>query len=133
MAKRIIDGEGLWRSEKIARINPTWMRAEYANLLPLALANGVFELDVRRIWSLVYSYNRTEISFDEVDQILKEFERVGLLFRFFDAQTGKQWGYWVGIHKPGRLPSGSRLQKKHEMTGPRPPAEALTGVWPANG
>lgn len=140
MPKRVVDGEGVWRSEKIARVKPDWMRAEYANLLPLALANGVFEIDSRRIWSLVYSYNRPEISFDDVEQILNEFERVGLLFRFFDVPTGKLWGYWVGINKIGRLPSQSRLQKKHEVVGPTPAPDALQGYiqrtasqWLANG
>lgn len=140
MPKRIVDGEGVWRSEKIARVKPDWMRAEYANLLPLALANGVFELDSRRIWSLVYSYNRPDIAFDDVEQILNEFERVGLLFRFFDTAAGKVWGYWVGIEKQGRLPSKSRQKKKHETTGQEPDPEALLAYiqrtanqWLANG
>jgi hypothetical protein len=140
MPKRIVDGEGVWRSEKIARITPDWMRAEYANLLPLALANGVFELDSRRIWSVVYSYNRPDINVADVEQILHELERVGLLFRFFDGTTAKTWGFWTGIDKQGRLPSQSRLQRKHETTGPTPPPDALqdyvqrtANQWLANG
>lgn len=52
MNKRILDGAGLWKSDKLARVQPEWMRAEYANWIPLALANGVFEADTRRIWAL---------------------------------------------------------------------------------
>jgi hypothetical protein len=43
MNKRILDGTGEWKSDKIARIQPEWTRSEYANWIPLALANGVFE------------------------------------------------------------------------------------------
>lgn len=51
MPKRIVDGEGLWRSDKLAEVTPAWIKAEYANLVPLALANGSFEANPRRIWS----------------------------------------------------------------------------------
>ncbi len=40
MPKRVFDGEGLWRFDKLSHVKPTWMRAELANLLPLSLANG---------------------------------------------------------------------------------------------
>lgn len=40
MPKRIVDGEGLWRSDKLSEVTPAWIKAEYANLVPLALANG---------------------------------------------------------------------------------------------
>ena len=123
MNKRILDGAALWKSDKIARIQPEWMRAEYANWIPLALANGVFEADTRRIWATVYSYNRPEISFDDAEEIKREFCRVGMLFLWPDE--GKVWGYFTGIEKPGRLPAKSRLDKKHEPIGPNPPADAL--------
>src|SRR6516162_7775006 len=41
------------------------------------------------------------------------------------ASTGKQWGYFVGIEKPGRLPAPSRLHKGHETLGPEPPKALL--------
>jgi hypothetical protein len=125
MNKRILDGAGVWKSDKIARIQPEWMRAEYANWIPLALANGVFEADTRRIWATVYSYNRPDISFDDAEEIKREFYRVGLLFFWLDEPTGKAWGFFVGIDKAGRLPPESRVKKKHVETGPTPPADAL--------
>lgn len=125
MNKRILDGGALWKSDKIARIQPEWMRAEYANWIPLALANGSFEADTRRIWATVYSYNRPDISFEDVEEVEREFCRVGLLFLFFDKETGKLWGYFTGIEKQGRLPAKSRLDKKHEPIGPTPPADGL--------
>jgi len=125
MNRRIVDGAALWKSDKIARIQPEWMRAEYANWIPLALANGVFESDTRRIWATIYSYNRPDISFDDAESIKREFCRAGLLFLWRDEATGKTWGYFTGIDKPGRLPPKSRLDKKHEETGPTPPAGDL--------
>jgi hypothetical protein len=125
MPKRVIDGEGLWRSDKLTRVQPQSFRSEYANLLPLALANGVFEANARRIWSTVYSYNRPEITLEHVEQILAEFERAKLLFRWTDPRSVKDWGYWIGIDEPGRLPAPSRLRQGHEILGPEPPAELL--------
>src|ERR1700730_12859591 len=94
MPKRVIDGEGLWRSDKLAQVEPPSFRAEYACLLPLALANGVFEANARRIWATVYSYNRPDVNVEQVEKILAEFERVKLLFIWTDS--GKIWGYCVG-------------------------------------
>jgi hypothetical protein len=125
MNKRILDGIGVWKSDKIARLQPEWIRAEYANWIPLALANGSFEADTRRIWATVYSYNRPDISFDDTEKIRREFCRVGLLFLWSDEASGKIWGYFTGIEKPGRLPARSRLDKKHEPIGPTPPRDAL--------
>jgi hypothetical protein len=125
MYKRVLDGTGVWKSDKIARIEPEWMRAEYANWIPLALANGAFEADTRRIWATIYSYNRPDISFDDAEEVKREFCRVGLLFLWPDQASGKIWGYFTGIEKPGRLPARSRLDKKHEPIGPTPPANAL--------
>jgi hypothetical protein len=125
MPKRIVDGEGLWRSDKLAEVTPAWIKAEYANLVPLALANGSFEANPRRIWSTVYSYNRPEMRLEQVEEVLAEFERVKLLFRWTDAATSKQWGYFVGIEKPGRLPAPSRLRQGHEILGPQPPRELM--------
>jgi hypothetical protein len=124
MPKRVLDGEGLWRSEKLARVQPEKFRAEYANQLPLAHANGVFECDARRVWAEVYAFNRPEVSITDVEAIQAEFERVGMFFRW-KASDGKTWGYWVGIERPGRLPPASRLKTRHETLGPEPPESAL--------
>jgi hypothetical protein len=121
MPKRIVDGEGLWRSEKLRSVEE-WARSEYANLIPLAAANGVFECTPDRVWSLVYSYNRRSVTVEEVAEILKELESCGLLFRW--KQERKTWAYFVGIEKPGRLPGISR-QGKHEAVGPEPPRREL--------
>ena len=123
MPKRILDGESLWRSSKLAAVNPPSIRAEFANLIPLAMANGSFECDSRLVWSRVYAFNRPDVSVDDVAQILAEFERVRLLFRWNDP-SGKQWGYWVGIDKPGRLPGKSR-RGRNEAVGADPPQDQL--------
>lgn len=125
MPKRIVDGEGVWLSKKLKQVQPEEFRAEFANLIPLALANGTFEADPERIWARVYAYNRPSVNVEKVAKILAEFERVGLLLRWTDDKD-QVWGYWVGIEKPGRLPPASRL--KHEATGPTPPP--VTNVKP---
>ncbi len=132
MPKRVIHGEGVWRSDKLARVQPLWARAEYVNLIPLALANGVFECNARRVWSEVYSYNRPDITVQDVETvILPALVRVGLLFCWKD-EDGKGWGYWPGIEKPGRLPGKSR-RGRNEAVGPEPPAEELRKFLESNG
>jgi hypothetical protein len=123
MPKRILDGEGIWRSDKIGSVQPVRARAEYANLLPLALANGSFECSALRVWSIVYSYNRPDVSVDDVQVFLDAFENAGLLFRW-TAPDGKSWAYFVGIEKPGRLPGKSR-KGRNEKVGAEPPQDKL--------
>ena len=123
MPKRIVDGEGIWKSDKIAQIEPARFRAEFANLLPLALSNGSFECNARSIWATCYGYNRPDVTPEDVVAILDEFERVKLLFRWTVA--GKAWGFWVGIDRPGRLPSPARQRERHEKTGEIVPQDQL--------
>lgn len=122
MPKRVVDGDAVWRSKKLKQMSPSF-RAEYANLVPLAEANGVFEVDVDRVWSDVYSYNRDGVTVETVAEILAELESVGLL-RVWE-ESGKVWGYWEGIHKSGRLPKASELQKYKNLP-PNPPC--LTSI-----
>lgn len=122
MPKRLVDGDRIWTSDKIAQVEPESFRAEYANLLPLGLANGSFECEDQRVWRDVYAYNRPSVGFDDVQDILDEFERVRLLFRWHDDQ-GKIWGFWVGIKSEGLLPSKS--QQKDYKKGKEPPADLL--------
>jgi hypothetical protein len=106
--KRLVDGEALWRSDKLARVQPLEFRAEYANLIPLAGADGTFEANSRRVWTEVYSYNRPEITVDLVEEMLDEFERVGMIGRRKD-EDGKIWGKFIGIE--ARLPAESQQSK----------------------
>jgi len=124
MPKRVVDGPGIWLSHKLRAVFPVEFRAEFANLIPLAMANGVFECDPDLIWSTVYSFNRPDWSRDRVEKLLDEYARVKLLFRW-QTNDNKIWGFWVGITKPGRLPSASRLNDRHEKLGPEPPKELL--------
>ena len=123
MPKRIVDGQGVWKSDKLRLLREPWMKAEYANLLPLATANGTFECNPDLIWSEVYSYNRREITVEMVSQLLDELERVKLAFRW--STNGKPMAFWVGIDKPGRLPSQKRLDGKHEKIAAEIPIEEL--------
>jgi hypothetical protein len=122
MPKRVIDGEAVWSSEKLLRVSPRF-RCEFVWILPNALANGVCEIDARRIWSRCYAYCREDYHFADVEQMLDEFESAGMLFRW--TIDGKRWGFFVGIDKSGRLPGLKRLEKKHDAIGPTPPADEL--------
>lgn len=122
MPKRVVDGEALWTSDKLAEVQPPEYRAEFANLLSLSLANGVFECDPAKVYRAVYAYNRPDRTREDVATILAEFERVKMLFRWREPD-GKWWGHFVGIDKPGRLPADSR--KDREKLGPEPPPEEL--------
>jgi hypothetical protein len=121
MPKRVIDGEALWLSNKLRQV-PEEYRPEYANLIPLALANGTFECDPRKIWARVYIYNRPSVTLQAVEEMLDSFERAKMLFRW-QAGDGAVWGYWIGIDKPGRLPSGT--DQRNGAKGAAVPQESL--------
>ena len=121
MAKRMVDGEGLWLSNKLNRV-PEKYRAEYANLIPLALANGTFECDVRKVWSRVYSYNRPDVHVENVEEMLECFEHAKMLFRW-KTEAGAEWGFWVGIDKPGRLPA--KTHRNRYASGEHVPQQQL--------
>lgn len=106
MPKRLIDGEDMWMSDKLLNV-PVEFRAEYAFLRPLAEANGVFELNARKIWRTAYCYLRPEITPEIVHLILAAFKRAGLLES--GDYDGKTWGWWVGIERD--LPSESSLKR----------------------
>ncbi|HZR57030.1 MAG TPA: hypothetical protein VFA74_09180 [Terriglobales bacterium] len=122
--KRIVDGKGVWQSHKLKQVFPVEFRAEFANLIPLACGNGTFECDPELVFAEVYSFNRPDFDVARVKALLEELNRVRLLFRW-ETMSGKVWGYWVGIEKPGRLPSASRIKQGHETLGPEPPKQLL--------
>lgn len=119
MASRIVDGNGVYKSDKLKKV-PKEYRAEFANLIPLAEANGAFECNPELVWSIVYAYNRNDVTPDIVADILDSFEKAEMLVRY--EANGKKYGYWVNIDKPGRLPAPSVL-KKYNTQGlpPAPP------------
>jgi len=122
MPKRLLDGDRLWRSDKLKRVQPESFRAEYANMLPLALADGTFECNPDRVWYEVYAYNRPSVNASEVRAILDEFERVKLLFRWQDSE-GKTWGFWTGIEKT--LPTLAQISQSRYKTGKPVPQQQL--------
>ena len=119
MPKRIVDGEGLWGSKKILLLKEEH-KAEYANWLPLAEANGTFELDPRKIWLRVYGYNRPSVTMNFVHDLLEDLTSAGLLLAW--KEDGKVYGFWDGQDKVGRLPGPSE-QKKYKNLPPDPPLD----------
>jgi hypothetical protein len=124
MFKRILDGNGIWLSDKIARVEPVWCRPEYAWIYPIASGNGTFEHNLPKIFGLCYC-RRPDMTMEKLEVILAAFERERLIFKWFDKATDKHWGFFTGSRKPGRCPPASRVEKGHELVGPEPPAEAL--------
>jgi hypothetical protein len=113
--KRILDG-ALWRSAKLRSL-PGNFALHYANWIPLAAANGVFEADLALIQSTVYSYILPNISISDVGDILDAFEKAGLV-QVYKA-NGKTWGYFTGIEKSGRLPE-LRYLSRYKYLPPTP-------------
>jgi hypothetical protein len=107
MPKRLIDGEALWRSNKMLKVKHEY-RGEYANIIPLAEADGTFQADARKVWAEVYSYNRSSWSIDLVEDMLQSFEDAGMLVRKQD-EKGITWGRFVGIET--RLPPESHRER----------------------
>jgi hypothetical protein len=121
--KRIVDGEALWKSAKLARV-PREFRPEYSWLVPLALGNGVFQCDPRLVRARCYSVNRAEVTLEIVKEILAALALAGLLFRWQEPD-GTWWGCLTELRRPGLLPPPSRLKKRHYTCGPEPPPELL--------
>jgi hypothetical protein len=119
MPKRIVDGEGLWGSKKILSLKEEH-KPEYANWVPLAEANGTFELDPRKIWLRVYGYNRQKVTMEFVYDLLEDLVASGLLLAW--EEDGKVYGFWDGQDKVGRLPGPSE-QKKYKNLPPDPPLD----------
>jgi len=112
MASRVVDGDGIWRSQKLKKV-PVQYRSEYANLLPLAEANGCFECDPDRVWADVYSYNRPDVTRENVEEMLDQFETANMILRY--EEDGKTYATFVGIDKPGRLPGPAHLARCKDL------------------
>src|ERR1039458_3740422 len=99
MPKRIIDGEAMWSSDKLARC-PLFARRVYPWLISLADAAGCFELtNLRVIWGKVAAI-REDLTVDDLGKIFEEYQRHGLLFVWYVGQ--KTYAHWVGSDRPGR-------------------------------
>jgi hypothetical protein len=100
--KRIFDGEAAPNSDKLAQCSRL-AHAEYPWLLTEADCNGVFEFKLQQIWRDVYGTYRSYITVEDVEAIFEEYRKHGLVYIW--TENGKQYAYWVGIEKPGRLPA----------------------------
>jgi hypothetical protein len=121
--KRIVDGEALWTSTKVRRL-PLKYRLHYANWIPLAAANGVFEVDFDAIRGRVYAASlRPPFTSKNVYEVACEFVTVGLL-QIWQTDDGKVWAYFIGIHKSGRLP-GTAVLSRYPSLPPGHPKDVL--------
>lgn len=79
MPARVVDGEKIWKSEKIKSVYPASFRAEYTWLLPLAKGKEWFRVEPRYIRCKCYIYNRPDVSEENVADILSAFEKADLI------------------------------------------------------
>ena len=109
MPSRMIDGDALWASSKLKKVQPVQFRLHYANWLPIAEANGVFEVDFDIIRAKIYPVIDPNFTAENVKQVFIEFVRVGLLTWF--ADNGKDYAYFVGNRQTGKAAVGSNILK----------------------
>lgn len=120
MPKRVLDGDGYWGSSKIRQL-PFEYRKDYAIWIPLAAANGVFEVDLDAIKAKVYSAGiDPDMTAKDVFYIIREFVAVGLVRVW--RNRDKILGYFNGIEKPGRLPGHKYIERCPDLP-PNPPAD----------
>jgi hypothetical protein len=110
----------MWTSTKLAAVQPPSLRMHYANWLPMAEANGVFEANPDLIRSKVYGFLIPNMTTKKVSIVLSEFVRVNLIA--LHHVDGKTWGYFNGIHKPGRLPTDGHLTRYKNLPPDHPDA-----------
>ncbi len=125
MPSRVIDGDKLHQSDKIAAL-PGWAQPEYPWLYCLADANGVLELtNLRAIYARAYAI-RSNFPFSKFTKLIQLFGDVGLLFVF--QVGGKRYGYWTGAERRGRLPSPS-TRARYNPIGILPPVDQLQDFY----
>lgn len=115
MPKRIIDGEAMWSSTKLAAC-PEWARVEYAWLYPLADCNGSFEITSLRAIHARVSIVRPRLVLGKIQRTLEEFARHGLLYIW--EENGKRYAHWTNSELPGRLPKSSDRYKYQKLAPP---------------
>ena len=121
MPIRLVDGEKAWEADKLAACREEFV-PHYFMLLPLAMANGSFEYNLRDITRRVYGKTMPTMTQDQLAAILVQFQRVKLLFSW-RTQDGKLWGYWTKIER--RLPPVSQVRRGDYGLGAPVPVEGL--------
>lgn len=125
-AKRIIDGDAVWGSSKLANCKEEFI-PEYTWLYALADANGNFEIgDLRVIHGKVAAI-RPHFGIDTLRQVLDDFHRHGLLYIW--EEHGKKYGHWTGSNKPGRLPPKSQRNHYPKLDVTTPSDKAIEKYW----
>jgi hypothetical protein len=121
MPARIIDGDAIARSDRLARCTLAG-RSWYALLLTVALANGSFECDARSICFALFPKLAPEMTPEQIAGILADYETHKLLFTW-TGHDGKRWGYFTGIET--RLPKPSDIKGRRLRQGEPVPARNL--------
>src|SRR5580692_4210964 len=121
MPRRVIDGDCVWASDKIAECSrevPATSGVYYPWIYPLADAYGCFEITSLRVIHSKICQQLPQISLMTVSQIVKDFEDHGLMFTW--TEGGKRFAYWTNSDHPGRLPAPSERSRFARLTPPVP-------------
>lgn len=124
MAKRVLDGDAIWSSDRIAAL-PEGMRIEYPWLYPLADCNGSFEITNLKVVHGKVSPNRPDLTEKRLADVFVKMYDEGLLFIWQSEQKPVAWNrkwnkkrkifaHWTQSEKSGRLPPVSHRSKKYE-------------------
>jgi len=112
MAKRLVDGDAIWSSDKLQNV-PEEFRAEYAWVLPLAEANGCCEYNPAIIFRDCYAYLRPGWSATKVEELFTALEQAKMVFRFKakyePTDKERTWCFFIGMES--RLPAPSDRAK----------------------
>ncbi len=108
MPIRMVDGDAIATSTRLNKV-PEKYRLDYAYWVTFAQANGTFEADANIIWAKFYAYQFPSRKLKHVFEILSAFSEAGLIHLW--QEDGKQWGFFSGSEKPGRLPSSKHLNR----------------------
>ena len=112
MPKRVLDGEGIWGSDKLAKVEPVIYRTYYAWLFSLADCYGSFEITNLRMIAGKVNANIPRLTAREVEKVFQEFYKRGLAFIW--EHLGRRYLHWTGSMRKGRWPRESRRTKKYE-------------------
>lgn len=120
MPNRIINGESVWASDKIAACAtpvPATTGVYYTWFYCLADVNGSFECTSTRVIHGKIAMQLPFLSLENTEQILHDFHREGLLFVW--TTDGKRYGHWSKSEEKSAMPKS--LKKRYKPAAPPVP------------
>lgn len=120
MPKRVIDGEAVWASDKIAACVhelPASTGVYYPWFYPLADVNGSFECTSTRVIHGRIALQLPFLTLAHTELVLHDFHQNGLLFVW--VKEGKRWAHWTKSEEKSSVPKSQR--DRYRPTAPPVP------------